>query len=151
MIRILSHILVESKLGERLREKMCMHYGHLSNFYDFPGPAIFAMAMYICNASRHFDIDLAQDEFDDITLEDVTACTDAAQKYINILQNGYAPPFRTGSKLLKKLTFALLDLVNKMEETYKLADHNDYTTLGPIGIVTWYQRSTTNWLLITNG
>jgi hypothetical protein len=90
----------------------------------------------------------------------VTACTDAAQKYIKILQSGYAPPFRTGSKILKKLTlssceefnrkaFALLDLVKHMEGPYKLADlklitqDNEYATLCPIGIVAWAQKEHT--------
>jgi hypothetical protein len=42
----LSRLLVESKLGEPLREKIRIRYDHLINFYDLPGPgpAIFAMA-----------------------------------------------------------------------------------------------------------
>jgi hypothetical protein len=126
----LSRLLVESKLGEPLREKIRIRYDHLVNFYDLPGPAIFAMAMDICNASQSFDIEGSQENFDELKLEDfqgedVTACTAVAQKYIKILQSGYAPPFRTGSKLLKNLTvssceefnrkaFAQLDLVKQM-------------------------------------
>jgi hypothetical protein len=65
--------------------------------------------MDICNASQPFDIEGAQEKFDELKLgdfqgEDVTACTAAAQKYIKILQSRYAPPFRTGSKLLNKRT-----------------------------------------------
>jgi hypothetical protein len=161
----LSRLLVESKLGEPLREKIRIRYDHLINFYDLPGPAIFAMAMDICNASQSFDIEGAQEKFDELKLEDfqgedVTACTTAAQKYIKILQSGYAPPFRTGSKLLKKLTvssfeefnrkpFAQLDLVKQMEGAYKLVDPKlitqdaEHATLGPIGIVAWAQKEHT--------
>jgi hypothetical protein len=96
----LSCLLVESKLGEPLREKIRIRYDHLVNFYDLHGPAIFAMAMDICNTSQSFDIEGAQEKFDELKLEDfqggnVIACTAAAQKYIKILQSGYAPPFRT--------------------------------------------------------
>jgi hypothetical protein len=161
----LSRLLVESKLGEPLREKIRIRYDHLNNFFELPGAAIFAMAMDICNASHYFDIEGAQERCDDLKLEDfqgedVTACTAAAQKYIKVLQSVYAPPFRTGSKLLKKLTlssceefnrkaFALLDLVKQMEGTYKLADpklitqDTDYPTLGPIGSVAWAQKEHT--------
>jgi hypothetical protein len=49
----LYRLLVESKLGEPLREKIRIRYEHfLINFYDLHGPAIFAMAMNICNASQ---------------------------------------------------------------------------------------------------
>jgi hypothetical protein len=90
----------------------------LVNFYDLPGPEIFAMAMDICNASQSFDIEGAQEKFDELKLEDfqgedVTACTAAAQKYIKILQSGYAPPFRTGSKVLKKLTVSSCEEFNR--------------------------------------
>jgi hypothetical protein len=105
----LSRLLVERKLA--LRKKIQIRYDHLVNFYDLPGPAIFAMAMDICNASQSFDIERAHEKFDELKLEDfqgedVRACTAAAHKYIKILQSGYAPPFRTGSKLLKKLTLS---------------------------------------------
>jgi hypothetical protein len=115
----MSCLLVESKLGEPMGEKIRIRYDHLVNFYDLPGPAIFAMVMDICNA-----------------------------------------PFRTGSKLLKKLTlssceeinrkaFALLDLVKQMEGPYNLADpklitqDNEFATLGPIDIVAWDQKEHT--------
>jgi hypothetical protein len=161
----ISHLLVESKLGEPLREKIRIRYDHLTNFYDLPGPAICNMAMDICNASKSFDIEGAQERFDDLKLEDfqgedVTACTAAAQKYIKILQSGYAPPYRTGLKLIKKLTvsscqefnrkaFAQPDLVKRMEGAYKLADpkritqDTDHATLGPIGIMAWAQKEHT--------
>jgi hypothetical protein len=121
--------------------------------------------MDICNASQSFDIEGPQEKFDDLKLEDfqggdVTACTAVAQKYINILQSGHTLPFRTGSKLLKKLTlssceelnrqaFALLKLLKQMEGTYKLADpklitqDNDYPMLGPVDIIAWTQKEHT--------
>jgi hypothetical protein len=76
-------LLVESKLGEPLREKIHIRYDHLANLYDLPGPAIFAMAMDICNASQSFDIEGAQEKSDELKLEDfqredVTSCTAAA-------------------------------------------------------------------------
>jgi hypothetical protein len=105
----LSRLLVESKLGEPLREKIRVRYDHLTSFHDLPGPDLFIMALDICNAYQSFDIEGAQDKFDELNLdyfagEDVTACTAMAQKYVKILQSGYAPPNKTGSKLLKKLT-----------------------------------------------
>jgi hypothetical protein len=158
-------LLVESKLGEPLRENIRIRYDHVINFYDLPGPAIFAMAMDICNASQSFDKEGAQEKFDELKLEDfqgeyVTACTSVAQKYIKILQSGYAPLFRTGYKLLKKLTvssceefnrkaFSQFDLVKQMEGAYNLVDPKlitqdaTYATLGPIGIVTWAQKEHT--------
>jgi hypothetical protein len=48
----LSRLVVKSKLSEPMREKIRIRYDHLINFYDLPGPAIFAMAMDICNASQ---------------------------------------------------------------------------------------------------
>jgi hypothetical protein len=48
----LSRHPVESKLGEPLCENIRIRYDHLINFYDLPGPAIFAVAMDICNASQ---------------------------------------------------------------------------------------------------
>jgi hypothetical protein len=166
----LYRLLVESKLGDPLREKIQIRYDHLINFYDLPGPAIFAMAMDICNASKSFDIEGAQEKFNELKVEyfqgeDVLACNAAAQKYIKVLQSGYAPPFRTGSKLLKKLTvssyeefnrkeFSQLNLVKQMEGAYKLVDPKlitqdaEYATLGPIGIVAWAQKEHTQ--LVTN-
>jgi hypothetical protein len=145
-----------------VREKIRIRYDHLVNFYDLPGPAIFAMAMDICNASQSFDIEGAQEKYDALKLEDfpdedVMACSAAAQKHVKVLQSGYAPPYRTGSKLLSKFTkssceefnrkaFAKLDLVKKMESTYKLSDpklipaDTNYPELEPIGIVAWVQR-----------
>jgi hypothetical protein len=161
----LSRLLVESKLGEPLREKIRVRYDHRTDFFDLPGPALFFMALDICNASQSFDIEGAQDKFDELALvdfagEDVTGCTAAAQKYIKVLQSGYAPPCKTGSKLLKNLAstsseefnrkvYAKLDLVKMMEGRYKLTDpklitqDGDYTILGPIGLIAWAQQEHT--------
>jgi hypothetical protein len=158
----LSRLLVESKLGEPLREKIRVRYDHLTSFHDLPGPALFIMALDICNVSQSFDIEGAQDKFDELTLddfegEDVTACTTMAHKFVKILQSGYAPPNKTGSKLLKKLTitsceefnrkvFTHLDRVKAMEKRYQLADPNmitqdiEYHVLGPIGLIAWAQE-----------
>jgi hypothetical protein len=145
-----------------MREKIRIRYDHLVTFYDLPGPAIFAMAMDICNASQSFDIEGAQEKIDALKLEDfpgedVSACSADAQKQVKVLQSGYAPHYRTGSKLLSKFTkssceefnrkaFAKLDLVKKMESGYKLSypklitNDPEYQELGPIGIVFWVQR-----------
>jgi hypothetical protein len=158
----LYQLVVKSKLSEPMREKIRDHYDHLVNFYDLPGPEIFAMAMDICNASRLSDIEGAQEKNDALKLEDfpgeeATACLPAAQKHVKVLQRGYAPRYRTGSKLLSKLNkssceefhrnaFTKLDLVKRMESTYKLSDPKlitadvYYHELGPIGIVSWVQK-----------
>jgi hypothetical protein len=86
----LYRLVVESKLSEPMREKIRICYDHLVNFYDLPGPAIFAMAMDICNASQSFDIEGAQEKSDALKLEDfpgedVTACSAAAQKHVKVL------------------------------------------------------------------
>jgi hypothetical protein len=153
-----------------MREKIRIRNDHLPDFFDLPVPALFSMVMDICNASQSFDVEGAQKSLEDLVLEDLmgedaTACTGVAQKYINILQSGYAPPYRTGSKLLKKLTstsceefnrkaFAKLDDVKGMEGKYKITDPKaitldpNYATLGPIGIVAWAQKEHTQ--LVTN-
>jgi hypothetical protein len=153
----LSCLLVEIKFGEPLREEIRICCDHLMNLYDLPGPAIFSVAVDICNASQSFDIEGAQEKFDDLKLEDfqgegVTACMAAAQEYMKILQSGYAPLYHTGLRHIKKLTlsswkelnrkaFAQLDLAHQMEGAYKLADprlitwDRDYATLGPIIII----------------
>jgi hypothetical protein len=94
---------------------------------------------------------------DDFAGEGVAACKVMAQKYVKILQSGYAPPNKTGSKLLKELTtksceelnrkvFTHLDRVKAMEKRYQLADPKliiqdiEYHGLGPIGIIAWAQE-----------
>jgi hypothetical protein len=68
---------------------------------------------------------------DELTLEnypgeDITACAAYAQKQLKIAQSGYAPPDRSGSKLLLKFcateceqfnrqVYAMLDLVKNFE------------------------------------
>jgi hypothetical protein len=88
-----------------------------------------------------------------------------AQKYIKIMQGGYALPVKTGSKLLSKFTktsseefnrkvFALLDAVKQMEKKYKLSDPKSiavdthYNTHGNIALIAWVQKEHTD--LITD-
>jgi hypothetical protein len=120
------------------------------------------MALDVCNASVSFDIEGAQDKLDGLTLNDfpgenLTDFVATAQKYVKIMQGRYALPICVGFKLLMKCTkteceffnrkaFYFLDRVKGMEDGYKLADpasmaqHTNYTTLGPIGIISWIQR-----------
>jgi hypothetical protein len=58
----LSRLVVESKLSEPRSEKIRIRCDHLVNFYDLPGPEIFAMAMDICNGCQSFDIEEAQEK-----------------------------------------------------------------------------------------
>lgn len=96
----------------------------------------------------------------DFAGEDVTGCTSAAQKYIKIMQSGYAPPCKTGLKLLNNMAstsseefnskvYAKLDLVKMMEGRYKLSDpklitqDKYYAVLGPVGLIAWSQQEHT--------
>jgi hypothetical protein len=93
----------------------------------------------------------------------VTACTAFAQKQLKVVQTGYAPPFRSGSKLLLKFcgteceqfnrkVYATLDLVKKFENKYKLADpksittNPDYNTYRPIALIAWLQEEHTDFV-----
>jgi hypothetical protein len=95
--------------------------------------------------------------------EDIMACAANAHKQFKIVQSGYAPPVRSGSKLLLKFStteceqfnrqvYAMLDLVKKFENKYKLADpkliatHQDYSKYGPIALIAWLQREHTDLL-----
>jgi hypothetical protein len=95
--------------------------------------------------------------------EDITACASYAQKQFKIVQSGYAPPVRSGSKLLLKFSsteceqfnrqvYAMLDLVKKFENKYKLANpklittHQEYSKYGPISLIDWLQREHTDLL-----
>jgi hypothetical protein len=120
------------------------------------------MVLDIFNASQSFDIDGAQEKLDELKLknypgEDITACAAYVQKQFKIVKSGYAPPVRSGSKLLLKLctteceqfsrqVYVMLYLVNKFENKYKLADpnsittHQDYSKYGPIALIAWLQR-----------
>jgi hypothetical protein len=126
------------------------------------------MALDICNASQSFDIDGSQKKLDELKLEnypgeDITACAAYAQKQFKIVQSGYAPLVRSGSNLLLKFSgteceqfnrqvYAMLDLVKKFENKYKLADpklittHQDYSKYGPIALIAWLQREHTDLL-----
>jgi hypothetical protein len=90
----------------------------------------------------------------DFPAENLTEFMATAQKYVKVMQSGYALPIRTGSKLVMKCTktgfkffnrkaYDNLDLVRTMEDGFKLSDpksmtnHRDYSTLGPIGIIAW--------------
>jgi hypothetical protein len=158
----LTRLVVKSRLTEKMRDAIRTRYDHDPLFYDYPGPVIFMMALSICNASQSYDIEGAQKRLDELTLdsypgEDVTACTAFAQKQFKVIQTGYAPPFRSGSKLLLKLcgteceqfnqqVYAKLDFVKKFENKYKLADptsittNPDYNTYRPIALITWLQE-----------
>jgi hypothetical protein len=158
----MSRLVVESLLTDDIREKMRIRFDHHDEFLDFHGGVLFLMALDVCNASVSFDIEGAQDKLDGLTLNDfpgenLTDFVATAQKYVKIMQGGYALPIRVGSKLLMKCTkteceffnrkaFDFLDRVKGMEDGYKLSDpasmtqHTDYTTLGPIGIIAWVQR-----------
>jgi hypothetical protein len=120
------------------------------------------MELDICNVSQSFYIDGAQKKLDELKHEnypgaDITACTAYAQKQFKIVQSGYAPPVRSGWKLLLKFSstecehfsrqvYAMLDLVKKFENKYKLEDpklittHQDYSKYGPIALIAWLQR-----------
>jgi hypothetical protein len=126
------------------------------------------MALDICNASQSFDIDGAQKNLDEFKLEnypgkDITACAAYAQKQFKIVQSGYTTPVCSGSKLLHKFSsteceqfnrqvYAMLDLVKKFENKYKLADpklittHQYYSLYGPIALIAWLQREHTDLL-----
>jgi hypothetical protein len=147
---------------------MCTRYDHDPAFYDYPGQVLFMMALDICNASQSFEIDGAQTKLDELKLEnypgeDITACASYTQKQFKNVQSGYPAPVRPGSKLLlkfsstecekfKRQVYAMLDLVKKFENKYKLADpklittHQDYSKYGPISLIAWLQREHTDFL-----
>jgi hypothetical protein len=126
------------------------------------------MALDICNASQSFDIDGAQTTLDELKLEnypgeEITVWAAYAQKQFKSVQSGDAPPVRFGSKLLlnfcateceqfNRQVYAMLDLVKKFENKYKLADpksittHQDYSIYGPIALIAWLQREHTDLL-----
>jgi hypothetical protein len=62
------------------------------------------IALDICNAYQAFDIEGAQSKMDELKLEhypveDVTEYAAFAQKQSKVIQNGYAPPFHSGSNI----------------------------------------------------
>jgi hypothetical protein len=80
-----------------------------------------------------------------------------AQKYVKVMQSGYAIPIRIGSKLLMKCTtaesgffnrkaFAKLDKLKLKENGSKLAGpasltaHEGYAHLGLVDLVVWAQK-----------
>jgi hypothetical protein len=158
----MSRLVVETRLTERMRDSIHTCFDHDPSFYDYPGPVIFMMALDIYNASQSYDIEGAQKKLDELKLEsypgeDVTICTAYAQKQFKVLQSGYAPIFRSGSKLLLKFCnteceqfhqkiYAKLDLVKAFENKFKLADPKSitiaagYCTLGPIALLAWLQQ-----------
>jgi hypothetical protein len=119
-------------------------YDHDQLFCGYPGPVIFVMALDICSASQSYDMEGARKKVDELILDsypgdDMMACAEFAQKQFKVVQSGYAPPFRSGSKLLLKIcgtecgqfnrqVYAKLDLVKKFENQYKLADPKSITT-----------------------
>jgi hypothetical protein len=164
----LTRLVIESRLTEKMRDAIHTRYDHDPRFYDYPGPVIFMMALSICNAPRSYDMEGAQKKLYELTLDsypgdDVTACTAFAQKQFKVIETGYAPPFRSGSKLLLELcgtgceqfnlkVYAKLDLVKKFENKYKLADPKsitttpDYNTYGPIALIAWLQEEHTDFV-----
>jgi hypothetical protein len=124
------------------------------------------MTLDVCNASVSFDIEVAQDKLDEITVKDcpgenLTEFMATVQTYVNVMKSGYALPILTGSKLLMKCikteceflnrkAYEYLDLVKTMEDGFKLSDpksmtnHRDYSTLGPIGVIVWVQKEHSN-------
>jgi hypothetical protein len=67
------------------------------------------MALDICNASQAFYVEGAGESLESLSLDDypgenVTDCAAMAQKYITIMQGGYALPVKTGSKVFSKFT-----------------------------------------------
>jgi hypothetical protein len=164
----LTRLAVESRLTKNIRDAIRTRYDHDPAFYDYPGPVIFMMALYICNASQSFDIDGAQTKLDELKLEiypgeDITACAAYVQKQFKTVQSGYAHLVRSGSKLLLKFcatecekfnrqVYAMLDLVKKFENKYKLAypklitTHQYYSIYGPIFLIAWLQREHTDLL-----
>jgi hypothetical protein len=114
----MTRLAVESRLTEKIRDAICTRYDHDPAFYDYPGPVLFVMALDICNASHYFDIDGAQTKVDELKLEnypgeDITACAAYAQKQFKIVQSGYAPPVRSGSKLLLKFSSTECEKFNR--------------------------------------
>jgi hypothetical protein len=119
------------------------------------------MALDIYNASQSYNIEGAHKKLDEIKLEnyrgeDTTACMAYAQKKFKVLQSGYVPAFRSGSKLLLKFcnteceqfnrkVYAKLDMVKAFENKSKLADPRsiiiatDYRTLGRSALIAWLQ------------
>jgi hypothetical protein len=158
----MSRLVVESLSTEELRERIRIRFDHHNAYLDFHGGVLFLMALDVCNASVSFDIDGAQDKLDELTVNDfpgenLTEFMATAQKYVRVVQSGYALPIRMGLKLLMKCTkteceffnrkaYDYLDLVKTMEDGFKLSDpksmtnHRDYPTLVPIGVIVWVQK-----------
>jgi hypothetical protein len=99
-------------------------------------------------------------KLEDYPGEDVTACAAFAKKQFKVIQSGYAPPFRSGSKLLLKFcntecekfnrkAYTMLDMVKKFEINFILSDtksvttHVDYRKYGPILLIPWLQKEHT--------
>jgi hypothetical protein len=164
----MTRLAVEYRLTEKIKDAIRIRYDHDPAFYDYPGPVLFTMSLFICNVSQSFDIDGSQAKLDELKLEsypeeDITACAAYAQKQLKNVQSGYAPPVRSSSKLLLKFctteceqfnrqVYAMLNLVKKFQNKYKLVDpklittHQDYSKYGPIAIIDWLQREHTDLL-----
>jgi hypothetical protein len=104
----IARLVVESQLTEKMRDAIHVRYDHDPLLYYYPWPIILMMTVDICNASQSYGIEGAHNKSDELTVdpypgEDVTACTAFAQKQFKVVQSGYTPPFRSGSKLLLKL------------------------------------------------
>jgi hypothetical protein len=111
-------LIVESLLTEELRERMRILFDHHDAFLDFHGGVLFLMALDVCNASVSFDIEGAQEKLDELTVNDfpgenLMECMATAQKYVKVIQIGYALPIRMGSKLLMKFTKTEYEFFNR--------------------------------------
>jgi hypothetical protein len=148
---------VESILTKKMKDTICNCYDHDPNFYHYPGPVVFTMALDICNVSQSFNIEGAQSKMDGLKLEDfpgedVTVCVAFSQKQFKDIQIDYAPPFRHGFKFLLKFcntecekfnrqAYAMIYLVKKFKSNFKLADpkyvtaHADYRKYDPIPLI----------------
>jgi hypothetical protein len=133
---------------------MRIRFDHNNAYLDFHGGVLFLMALDVYSASVSFDIEGAQDNLDELTVNDfpgenLTEFMATAQKYVKVI--------RMGSKLLMKCTkteckffnrkaYDYLDLVKTMEDGFKLSNpksmtnHREYSTLGPIGVIAWVQK-----------
>jgi hypothetical protein len=48
----MKRLVVESRLTDKIKGDMRTHFDHDPDFYDYPGPVLFMMALDICNASQ---------------------------------------------------------------------------------------------------
>jgi hypothetical protein len=136
----MTRLSVESRLTEKIRDVIRARYDHNPAFYDYPGPVLFMMALDISNASQSFGIDGAQTKLDELKLESYRG-EDITAKFC-----------ATECEQFNRQVYAMLDMVKKIENKYKLADlksittHQDYSNYGPISRIAWLKREHTDLL-----